>query len=1552
VNYPRRRSTGFEDDMNAGTGEPLHSTGAQGAPDDDDASALIIVGIGASAGGLEALERLFKALPDRTGMAFVVVQHLSPDFKSLMDELLARHTGMPIHRVEDGMRVEADSVYLIPPRKEMIVADGRLLLTDKAPQRDLSLPIDHFFRSLAQDAGARAIAIVLSGTGSDGSRGIRDVHAAGGLVIVQRPESAQFDGMPKSAHDTGVADLLLAPEEMPGHLVAHAAQVREIAPAPSADTALDGAGSIFKLLRDEYGIDFSYYKPNTVGRRIERRQAMAQLPQLDDYAARLRDDPAERNALYRDLLIGVTRFFRDPEAFDHLEREVLPELFSRRANDDELRIWVAGCATGEEAYSLAILLDERMRLLSRRLNVKIFASDAHRASLEIASAGVYDEEQLAEVTPARLERYFVKRADGWHVSSDLRQMIVFTVHNVIRDAPFTRLDMISCRNLLIYFQQPVQKRVLSLFHFGLRTGGVLFLGPSEGPGALSDEFEDVDGRWKIYRKRRDVRLPADLRQPLLASLQGRSVPLPQQSGSPEQTLGFAYESLLERHLPDGVLIDDRRRLVHAFGDASRFLSIPKGRGTSDLLDLVRPELRIPLAGALQRALKDRAPIAHPPIRVELPGDSARVRMTVEPIANRQSHVTHFHVTFAPAGRPDDVAPAAEMAPEHDSGALVSSLEAELALTRENLQATVEELETSNEELQASNEELVASNEELQSTNEELHSVNQELYTVNAEYQKKIQELTDLTADMDGLLRSTDIGTIFLDENLCIRKFTPQIARTFDLLPHDVGRRIDSFSHNVRYAELLSSLESVLATGEPVEREVQDQHGSWFFLRILPYRTRGHVTGVVLSLIDVSLLKRTEARLEQMSAIVQSSEDAIVGIDLAGRVTTWNHGAERLYGYASDEALGATLADLLRPEGDAGREVAVDVPADALARMRAGLPAVHEVETLRRRKDGSLVDVLLSCSAIRDESGTLVGVSIVARDVSARKAAEREQAERMRLTALRAAIALALADHENLNTSLQRCTEVLVDHAGAAFARLWLRDPDDDDVLVLRASAGLYTHLDGPHGRVRMGELKIGRIAATRRPHLTNDVPGDPHTSDPEWARRERMIAFAGYPLVVANRVVGVLAMFGRKPFPLSLLDDLGAISYQIAQSIERKRAEDASRRYAEELERTNRELRDSVKRREEAEAEARAAVDRRDRFLAILSHELRNPLAAVLNAARLLERAGSNERVRQQAQGAIGRQSRQMARLLDDLLDVSRITRNKIEIRKQVIDLGTAVREACELVRPMIQAREHRLTVDLPEQPVYVNGDPARVQQIAINLLTNAAKYTPPAGAIALTVRSDDTSAELRVRDTGPGIPPAMREKVFDLFFQLLDSVGSSDGGMGVGLTLVRSLIALHGGSIAIEDAAGGGTVFVVHLPLAAEPPRPVAVHGRGNVLDGLHVLVVEDNPDIRTTTVGLLRDFGCVVDSAEDGPSGLAALDRALPDIALVDIGMPGLDGYEVARRIRARPDTRRLRLIALTGFGQEDDRHRALEAGFDAHLVKPIDFEQLANLVAQARS
>ncbi|HVJ79462.1 MAG TPA: chemotaxis protein CheB, partial [Planctomycetia bacterium] len=439
-----------------------------------------VVGIGASAGGLEALELLFEKMPVATGMAFVVVQHLSPDFKSVMDELLSRKTSIPIHRVEDSMEVEADQIYLIPPRKDMIISNGRLLLTDKDPKQAVNLPIDNFLRSLAQDAGDRAIGVVLSGTGSDGSRGIREIHECGGLVIAQTPETAKFDGMPNSAKATGAVDLVLPPGEIPAALVkfsTHGLWNSQEA-AEEADLAAGPMTAAFRLLRDSFGIDFSHYKTNTISRRIDRRLLLNRIDGLDEYVRTLKQDPVELGCLYKDLLIGVTRFFRDAEAFERLEKDVIPELIGQKADGEELRIWVAGCATGEEAYSIAIIVKECLERLNRKLAVKIFASDVHRASADFAGSGAYEEAQLADVDPERIGRHFQPKNGAFHVSQEIRQMVVFAQHNLLKDAPFTKLDMVTCRNLLIYLLPAVQKKVLSFFHFGLNTGGVLFLGPS------------------------------------------------------------------------------------------------------------------------------------------------------------------------------------------------------------------------------------------------------------------------------------------------------------------------------------------------------------------------------------------------------------------------------------------------------------------------------------------------------------------------------------------------------------------------------------------------------------------------------------------------------------------------------------------------------------------------------------------------------------------------------------------------------------------------------------------------------------------------------------------------------------------------------------------------------------------------------------------------------------------------------------------------------------------------------------------------------------------
>ena len=1319
----------------------------------------LVVGIGASAGGLEALERFFDNLPVGTGMALVVVQHLSPDFKSLMAELLARHTKLPIRLVEDGIPIEPDHVYLIPPKKEMIISGGRLLLSERDHQQELSLPIDVFFRSLAQDCGPRAVAIVLSGGGSDGSRGIRDVHDAGGLVLVQDTETAQFDGMPKTAREAGVAHVVLAPQDMPGLLLEHskkpqAARTGDAPPvAPSARA--DALNVVYRMLEKEFGIDFNHYKPSTVTRRIERRVQLALAGNFDQYVERLGRERSELDLLYRDLLIGVTRFFRNEEAFALLEQRILPELFRRGTPDVPVRVWVAGCATGEEAYSLAILLHEAAARHGDR-PVKIFASDVHRGSLELAARAVYEAEAIANVSEERLQRYFIRRGQHYQVVPEIRQLIVFAPHNVIRDAPFTRIDLVSCRNLLIYLQPQAQQKALSLFHFGLNRGGILFLGPSESLGLLTHDFETVDKHWRVYRKFSDVRTPVDARLQV-PRVEPRFPSAPLASRHSLSHLLGAYDSLLDRFMPPSLLVSEGGDLLHVFSGAGKFLHHRDGRPGQDVLDAVDSELKLVLVGGLKRALAERTELVFKNVRLCADDVEALYRVTLSAVPGRDGAAASVLVAFEPVQSvPTAADPAAT---EIDLASLphpqVAALEAELNSTRENLQAAIEELETSNEELQTTNEELHASNEELQSTNEELQSVNEELYSVNAEYQRKIAELTELTNDMDNLLSSTEIGTIFLNRELKFRKFTPQIAQRFNLLPQDVGRSIDTFTHNIDHPELIGDLRRVLASGEPIERELADRENRSFFLRILPYRAKGEIDGVVLTLIDVSGLKAAEDALFHerylFNSLLSTVPDAIYFKDARGRFIRANKPVAAQFGLSDPRALvGKTPFELTE----------------------------HE---------------------------------------------------------------MAFAMHEA-----------------------------DEKVL-------------------RTGEAQTYR--------LEKRVDAQPHGPGEHWVVATR------HPLLdQSQKGVGVITM-----------------------------------------------LRDVTKQKR-AEEKIQEAMRRRDQFLAMLSHELRNPLGAVVTATELVKADTHLDPRLSKLIHIIDRQSQQMARLLDDLLEASRVTQDKIELRKRIVDLGPIAREAADAVRGAMEARGLTFTLSVECEPLCVDGDPARLQQLQVNLLNNAAKYTPRGGHVHLAAGCEGEVAVIRVRDDGVGIPSEMLDSVFDLFVQAERTLDRSDGGLGVGLTLVRALVTLHGGSVtAHSDGAGKGSEFVVRLPLVKQVHDAApSSRGQASVPPGARVVVVEDNADSREMLCELLELSGCDVHSASAGPEGVELMDQVQPDAAIIDLGLPGIDGFDLARQVRSNPKHAHVFLIALTGYGQASDRARALEAGFNAHVVKPIGPATLMRLLA----
>lgn len=842
-------------------------------------SEFFVVGVGASAGGLEALERFFKALPSDTGMAFVVIQHLSPDYKSMMDELLHRYTAMSIHLVEDPLEIRPNSVYLLPPRKELILEGNILRTVERQADQLLHLPINAFFRSLAIARGERAIAIVLSGTGSDGSGGIRDVHEHGGLVLAQREATAKFDGMPRSAVLTGCVDAVLAPEEMPEALLRYRSnpdiQIADSNTSSQIQALPDVLSTIIEKLHEVYDIDFGAYKPATITRRIERRISLCSLITLEDYCNKVLSEPGELDRLYKDLLIGVTRFFRDPEAFAYLEETVIPALLDATPPDQEIRVWVPGCATGEEPYSLAMLFIEACEIRQRVPLVRIFATDIHRDSLDFAADGIYPASALEDVLPDRCQKFFIDMGDGtFRVTASLRKVLLLSAHNVIKDPPFTKIDLISCRNLLIYFQLPAQVRALSAFHFSLRHKGTLFLGPSEGLGELASEFEVLDRQWKVFRKASDIRIPLDLSKPLTSSHRH----LRPTSG--DAALARAYDALLAQYITQGVLINERRDIVHVFGEMSDYLHFPIGRPTTDVLALLAGELRVAVGSAIQNALKRRESVLFQNVHIPAVNDVPQriVRVTVDPVEDKTTGTLFLMIRFSPEDEPKRTL---EEVPQvfvyqDEVNSRIKQLEQELQYTKESLQGTVEELETTNEELQASNEELLASNEELQSTNEELHSVNEELYSVNAEHEAKINELNTVSGDLHNLIKATNVGSVFLTVEGRIRLFTPEAARMFNLLPQDVGRDIRHITTRVRQDDIVEELSQVAVTGTAILSQVATSDGEIFMRKVSPYLDLNkRLAGIVVSFVEVTAIVKAESRTNELAQAKEAAEAATI-----------------------------------------------------------------------------------------------------------------------------------------------------------------------------------------------------------------------------------------------------------------------------------------------------------------------------------------------------------------------------------------------------------------------------------------------------------------------------------------------------------------------------------------------------------------------------------------------------------------------------------------------------------------------------------------------------
>ncbi|HZZ02985.1 CheR family methyltransferase [Paraburkholderia sp.] len=1316
-----------------------------------------IVAIGASAGALHALSLFFRAasaIPN--DVAFVIVVHLAPGAESHLPGLLAKDTPLPVSTIEDGAILRGGHVYVIPPGVSVVIKQDTFRLRVAVERPAIPMPIDEFFTSLAADQHDRAIGIVLTGANADGSAGLRAIKAEGGMVMAQTPETAEHSAMPGHAIATGLVDYVLPVENMPVALFDYLTRSRPGTLRTDVDfTQPVDLEPVLRALAAA-GSDFRGYKRGTLQRRIARRMAVNRIDSLDAYCDALKASVEEAQALSLDMMIGVTEFFRDPDAWTALSERVLSVLLEEPQSEQPVRVWVPGCATGEEAYSMAMLLTEEIEKHRSTRPFMILASDVNRQALGRARQGIYSASVASSVGEARLERFFQVHNDGFQIRQEVRETVLFTPQNLIADPPFSRVDLISCRNLLIYLEPEAQQRVFELFHFALNPKRYLFLGRSESTDPDSTQFQEVSRAWRIYQRSPAVApAPTGYR---FSARTARREEFPPASRVGVRSKGYAElvnATLLEEHDAASVLINSAHQVLYVSGSTDEYLTQPAGEPTGNILDMAREGLRLKLRIVLRRATQDQA--ASPVSEVVADGGAPAVKITV----TRPFDTTHagkaLLVIFArlpTADRPVSTVPSGA-----DSD--LWHLESELRTTQVELGSTIEELEESNSELRVSNEEILSMNEELRSANEELETskeelqaVNEQLNVLNSQLEQKVHQLEVLNEDVTNLLASTEIATLLLDRHGLIKRFTPSAARILGLAPPDIGRRIVEVLGNPLGDALPAEVDRILmGVDQQVEKEIETATAEWYVRRVTPYIAIREAlpAGVVVTWTDITHLKLSDEHARRLAAVVQDSNDAVTVFDLKGRFLAWNKAATAMYGYSETEALRMTVSDLM-PRG--ARQDQLDFVHHAEHNE-----ALHSYETQRVTKSGRVVDIWLTLSVLTDDGGNAIAVASTERDL--------------------------------VNRSVSNA-------------------------------------------------------------HL-----------------RER--------------------------------------------------------------------------------AEQLAVADRRkNEFLAMLGHELRNPLAALVSAGNLLASETVADSQKDWAAGVIQRQGRAMMHLVNDMLDITRITSGNIELNRQTVLLGTIVQSAIEVCQPIVDERRHTLSVSLPEEPIWLNADPTRLSQVLENIVINAAKYTAPGGSIQVRATRMAHRLSLSIKDNGRGIPSTMLGSLFDMFVQGPVSDSQRQTGLGVGLSVARRLVELHGGSVRAISDGRTGSEFVVNLPLVPgavfgeqvnSQPEPVAVRPK-------RILIIDDNADASEALAMLLANEGHEVETCLDGVSGISAAATFSPDVVLLDIGLPGMDGYEVARTLRESDSSRKTTLVAVTGYGLPSDHLRSAEAGFDHHLTKPVDYEALIRL------
>jgi len=1487
----------------------------------DSVPDFFIVGIGASAGGIQALEEFFSNISDYPNAAFVVVQHLSPDFRSMMSEILQRKTVMQVRQVVEGMPVQAGTVYVMPPGKNMLLRNRHFGLVDRAAH--LNYPINLFFESMANDFAARAIGVVLTGGGSDGAEGLQQISRSGGVVLAQTPESAQFSSMPTNAIASGIIDKILSPAELAQAVYdivrfTYDQESAEDSGETRAEAFISPAAleEIIGILADQSDIDFSDYKTNTLRRRTYHRCALNHCRNIAKYIDILSGSEEERKLLRQSLLIGATRFFRDGTPWIQLEKKILPALIGEIEEDKPLRIWASACSTGEEAYSIAMTVVDTLEALGKQLKVKIFATDIDTQALSFAAKGAYPLTVANEISPDRLERYFDRVDSTYKVKRYLREMLIFAPHDLTKNAGFSKMHLVSCRNVLIYMKPALQQQVLRLLHFTLAPEGVLFLGNSETLGKHAEDFETINAESRLYRKQKNGRrlLPGMNVQPSMTTFRSQKR-VRERYAKDEQIVATAFQYAFGDRKATCLLVDQDNHLVRIFHNSAQLLELSVGEVRMKVVDMVPRALRLPLETALHRARREKGSVLYTGIQTTKDNTVYSVDLRIGLQSENDRDDSLLVVVLEIVNNSSTLAsPSCEISA--DAEEQITSLEYELRQTKENLQVTIEELETINEEQQATNEELLASNEELQSTNEEMQSVNEELYTVNSEYQRKIDELVQLNEDIDNLLRTTNIGVVFLDPNLNIRKFTPAAADVVHLRQGDVDRPISNFTSRLVDTDLESLARDVLANQSLIEREVEnaDTHES-LLLRAYPYiKADDELDGVVLTFLEVTELKRVQLELEESNALLETVyATSPLGFALHDehlRFVRINQTLAEIDQVSVEDHIGKTTAEVLPS--------AVGEKAMALHKqvLETGEPILdYQFEGTLPMSPDNYRYWLASYFPVELNNGRR-WVAGVVNEITAIKAVQTQ-----------------LQDSRNFVSRLSESNPGII----------YIYDIPSRSTTYLNSSV---TKILGytPEEIRAMGDRAITTLVHPKDMKAVGQYYQRFVDNQVEALETELRIRHKDgrWLWIVLRSVTFDVSETGTIRQVLGLATDITSI-----KTTERR------------LKKQKQALEDAIATAQAADSANQAKSE----FLANMSHEIRTPMNLILGTSQLLERTSLNER-QQNLLEVLQRNGQTLLTLINDILDLSKLEAQELRITCKPFNLSDLLETTFANFVPAAEEKGLEMKLEMDSSiPELVVGDSFRLQQVLRNLLGNALKFTAKGSVCLRSQHIEATSEPAKVRfsiiDTGVGIDAGAQENLFEPFIQADNSSTRQYGGTGLGLTICRRIVELMDGDIGVESELDKGSRFWFVIPLEEAGDRESISEdkdastpaegkpGRSQV----RILVAEDNIDNRDLLVMLLEDLGYDnVTTVENGQQALVKAEAESFDLVLMDCQMPVLDGYEATRKLRQQDSNNsHIPVIAITANAMQGDRDKCLAAGMNDYITKPFISEVIENALTQ---